>query len=350
MIPDSFAFCLLEDRDLSEGGLRLAMASLRAHYPNVPIAAHRPNASADFIAWAALLVNVTVVTQPLDGASSWNCKPHALLNTMRLFGVTRVMWIDSDMMLARPFDYLLGSDDEIVVAQEALSQPNQGGCDRAEGWGFDCARDFGCSINSSLLYVTTRHMQLLHHWIALLGSPAYVASQGKTFDQRPISHLGDQDVLQALLCSVEHAHIPIRFIHSGTEVIHSGGALGYALRDRLRGLTRRMPPFVHAIGTKPWWCLYADHRSKYRNWRAVYRRLLVEASPYMLLARRYKDRIDLQAEWLDFSSPEGMALRTIALGHYALQAWPLCAGATAIAALTRRSKPRARHTRGAAES
>ena len=337
MKADDFAFCLLEDRELSEGGLRLAMASLRDHYPGVRIASYRPNASADFVSWAATLGGVTVITQPVPGANSWNCKPHALLHTMDLFGVTRVMWIDSDMMLARPFDHLIGGEDELVVAQEALSQPHQGGRERTEGWGLDCARDFGFSLNSSILYVTQRHLELLHHWVALLGSPEYVESQGRPFAERRLSHLGDQDVLQALLCARQYSHLSVRFIKSGTEVIHSGGALGYSLRDRVRGLTRKTPPFLHAIGTKPWWCLYDGPHSKLLHWRTTYRRLLVEVSPYMQLARTYKDRIGLNATWMSFRSVEGRVLSAMGLGHYALQAWPLCAAATAIAAFRRRS-------------
>ena len=119
MTFQDFAFCLLEDRALSEGGLRLALASLHDHYPNVPIAAHRPNASNDFVAWATTLGNVSVLTAPLAGASSWNCKPHALLNTMRHFQVTRAMWIDSDMLVASHFEHLLGSPDELTVAELA---------------------------------------------------------------------------------------------------------------------------------------------------------------------------------------------------------------------------------------
>ena len=335
MTLHDFAFCLFEDRALSDGGLRLALVSLHDQYPNVPIAAHRPNASTEFIAWASTLGNVSVLTEPLAGASSWNCKPHALLNTMRHFAVTRAMWIDSDMLIAGNFDYLIGSGDELVVAQEALSQPHQGGAARSEGWGFKCARDFGFSINSSLLCVSSRHRDLLERWVALLESAEYVKYQQEPFDTRPISHLGDQDVLQALLCSEPYAGVPVRFIRSGTEVIHSGGALGYSLTDRLLGLRGSHPSFIHAIGTKPWWCLYAHVRTARRGWRGTYRRLLVEVSPYMLLARQHRNRIGLCPEWLQFRSPEGIVLGAVAFGHFALQAWPLCAAATLITTVTR---------------
>ena len=208
MTLHDFAFCLYEDRELSEGGLRLALASLRDYYPSVPIAVHRPNASGEFIAWATVLGNVSVLTEALAGASSWNCKPHALLNTMQHFQVSRAMWIDSDMMIVSPFDYLLNSADDLVVAQEALSQPHQGGAARSAGWGFRCARDFGFSVNSSLLCVSHRHHHLLKRWVTLLESAEYVKYQSLPFDSRPISHLGDQDVLQALLCSDDLSSAP----------------------------------------------------------------------------------------------------------------------------------------------
>ena len=60
--------------------------------------------------------------------------------------------------------------------------------------------------------------------------------------------MSDQDVLNALLGSEEFACLPIRILKTGLDVIHSGGALAYSLSERLRGLVRPIPPFVHETG------------------------------------------------------------------------------------------------------
>jgi hypothetical protein len=150
------------------------------------------------------------------------------------------------------------------------------------------------------------------------------------------AHLrGDQDVLNALIGSAEFAHIPVQYLRSGIDVLYSGGALGYSLAERLRDLWKPMPPLIHGIGQKPWVLFDEEEIQKWQltGFSDWYRRLVLEASPYLEYCRRYRSEIDLPTPWLDKHSVPGLALRGLGFGgHHALSGLPL----TVIATLLRR--------------
>jgi hypothetical protein len=179
-----------------------------------------------------------------------------------------------------------------------------------------------------VLRVTPKHIPLLEHWQSLLADPQYGHWQTRPFSERPLHALSDQDVLNAVVGCSEFDHIPVRYLRRGVDVIHSGGALAYSLSERLRGLTRAIPPFIHGQGAKPWWMF--DRSSGLTGWFWVYRRLLQEVSPYMALVHCYRQEVGLPCPWMDWWSPLGVLVRCVGLGHHAFRGLPLTAAATAL--------------------
>jgi hypothetical protein len=169
---------------------------------------------------------------------------------------------------------------------------------------------------------------LLTRWRELLERPDYVAIQARPVAERPLAMASDQDVLNALLGSGDFAEVPIGVFGNGRDIIHSGGALGYSFTERLRGLFLPHPTFVHAISAKPWIILEPGGREPGR--RGWFRRLMHEVSPYLVHARRYRDRLDEPCRWMDWHTPLGSVLRVAGLGHWALRGMPVSAVAAVL--------------------
>ena len=96
--------------------------------------------------------------------------------------------------------------------------------------------------------------------------------------------VGDQDVLCALLGSTRFADVSCRALLSGVDVAQCFQEDGYPVHDRLSNWRRgRLPPLVHAQGTKPW---TNDAHVPY-----------LELSPYPVVARELVARSE-QWDWL----------------------------------------------------
>ncbi len=324
----SRTFCLAEDRLPDEAGLRLALLTLRDFSPETPVVVFRPGPSDAFREFVRDFPRVTLLPHRPEGADSWNCKPQALLAVLD-GGAAEAVWLDSDLALARPCDGLFaGLDPEtMAVAEEMRSSGQQGNLVRTRGWGLVPGRAFPVSVNSCVLRVTPAHRPLLRRWRELLADDRYQAAQREPFRQRPVWFQGDQDVLDALLGSQEFAGVPVRFLKSGRDIIHSSGLTrSYSVRERLGGLFgQRIPPFLHNPAAKAWHAL--DPSGPAARYRFA-ERLLVETSPYVTLARRYAGQLGPDQAWLRRRSVPGTILRGLGLGHYALRALP------AVAALT----------------
>lgn len=333
------AFCVFETRRDCEVGVRLAVASLRRHYPQHSVVLFWTEPSEDLRNWLDALGQVTLISEMPFPAKSWNVKAQALLHVMFECGFEQAMWIDSDMIITRPvLEQLEAAGDlDVLIAQEPESQPHQGSASRVEGWGLKPGNAFSYSINTSLVRVTRQHAPLLERWKQMQEDPIYSQWQVKDVSERPLHYMGDQDIFQALLGSAEFAHLPVKLFRSGREVIHCGGALGYAFGDRVWGLAHRVAPFVHAIGTKPWRALRKEwgNREPRRHFR--YRQLLQETSPYVLEARNYRDEIGMPMPWLDYQTTPGRLMRLISLNRHCLQGWPLSAAAAVAARLGKTS-------------
>lgn len=326
-------FCAAEDRKGAEIGLKLLVASVAEHCPYVPLHLHRPDPLPEFATWLKRFPQVRLFPERPPGAHQWNCKPQSLTPELSEPD-SEAVWLDSDLMLTkdpRPLFRQL-SPDQLGITQEPPSQADQGSLLRTKAWNLPVGRELPQTLNSCVLRVTRQHLPLLARWRELLESPEYVAIQGRPVSERGVAFASDQDVLNALLGSKEFANVPIGMFRNGVDVIHCGGALGYSISERLAGLFLPRPTFFHAISVKPWVVLSGVPLPGQSAW---FRRLMHEVSPYLAYARRYRNVVDDPCEWLDQSSPVGLAMRAAGLGHWALRGLPITVAAT----LLRRVRP-----------
>jgi hypothetical protein len=325
----NLTYCLAEDREGAEIGLKLAILSLADHCPGVPVVLYRPNPIPSFVDWLKQQPQVRLVAEPLDGASSWNCKPQAMLPLLGDDPEAEVVWVDSDLMVSRDPRELFRrlSIETLGITQEPPSHPDPGVRLRAEGWGFPPGNNYSFTMNSCVVRITQHHRKLMERWLECLQHPEYLAFAQRPLSERPVHYRSDQDVLNALLGSAEFQHIPIGLFPNGQDVIHSGGALAYSLSERIRGLFLKQPTFIHAISIKPWMVLgNQDPWSSPRRW--WWRSLQQEISPYVALARGYRNRVDEPTGWMDATSGWGRCLRMIGFGHWALCGLPVTLVAT----------------------
>jgi hypothetical protein len=341
----ALVFCLSEDRPLEEIGLRLALCSLRRHQPESEAVIYQPNASPGLVAWLEGFPRVRLVPGRPGGAAGWNCKPHVLLPLLEA-GHAEVVWLDGDILLTRPCAPLLqkSPSEELIVSQEqAAAVAPQGTEPRTRGWGLPVGRTYPWTVNSCVLRVTAHHVPLLRRWQELLASPEYLRWQAGPIGDRPFHMHGDQEALGALVGAAEFRDLPVRFLRTGRDVIHAGGALAYSVGERVRGLFAPKPTFLHGQGTKPWWVFDPASLREHRGWFLTYRRWLQEVSPYVAEARKYRGELGgLDRPWLDYWSWFGGLNRLAGFGHHALRGLPLSAAAAVLTAAGRWARrPRA---------
>lgn len=317
-------FCMAEDRDGAEIGIQLAILSLAEHCPGSQIVLYRPRSAPGFAEWLTAQPGCRLVEQALPGANSWNCKPHALLETLAAADPqTQVVWIDSDLVVTANLARLLAQDppETLAVTQEPLSAPHQGTEIRTRGWGLAVGRAFPETFNSCVVRITPHHIPLLQHWKSLLGDPEYLRRAKEKVDHKPPHLWGDQDVLTALLGSADYQHIPIRVLRHGVDILHTGGGLAFTLGERLRGLSRPLPTVLHAIGVKPWVLLGPWNREP--GWFAWFRRLMQETSQYVVYVRRYRAPLGDPLPWTTTATPFGRLVNLLSFGHWALRGLPI---------------------------
>jgi hypothetical protein len=327
-------YCLVEDREAEEVGLRFALASLMRACPTARAVVYRPRPSPEFRGWLAEYPRAQLVAELPLGASSWNCKPHTLLPLLEE-GADEAVWLDSDIIVTRDPSHLFdGLGPEVLVGtEEPPTSTHQGWGPRTAAWGLTAGRDSPITLNSCVVRVTRSHIPLLHRWRELLADPTYVAAQVRPVAERPLHLMSDQDVLNALLGSAAFARLPVHYLRGGRDVIQCGGAVGYSLGQRLAGLFRSIPPFLHAISGKPWWVFHPEYPKIHTRGFTFYRRLLQETSPYLAAARPLRAEIGIPCPWLDTHSVLGIGLRAMGFGHFALRGLPLTlAASTAVTA------------------
>ena len=315
--------CVTEDRASESVALKLLIASLAEHCPDLPVAVWFPPATDSFVRWAAGHRGVRLYTDAIPGATGWNGKPHALLPLLEA-GAEEVWWLDSDVILTGDFRRALPSlrRDTLVVAQEALyGRPEDRGV-RAAGWNLEAARVLHDSANTCVLRVTSAHLELLGEWKSMLERPDYVAAQAQPWYERPTHFFGDQDALTALLSSRQFANVPLAWLRRGREIIQYFGPSGYTTGERWRSLRHGVPALVHEQGgNKPW-----HGGSRRPGARGTLDRMLVETSPYTLYARQYRDGVEPEAGeagWIDDSTIAGRILRAAGFDRAPLTGLPL---------------------------
>ncbi len=272
---------------------------------------------------------VELISTPLEGANSWNCKPHALLRLLPTADAeTQLVWLDSDLMLTGDLRARLASGglETLVLTQEPVNQPARGTEIRTRGWELPVGRALEDSLNSCVIRVTQAHESLLRRWHQLLADPRYTSVAAQPMEAKPPHLWSDQDVLAALVGSAEFATVPLLMLRHGHEVLHTGGALGFTLGERVGGIFRPVPLVLHAIGGKPWVLLLPENRWPGRF--AWFRRLLQETSPFVAHARRYRGQVGEPTVWLDHRTLMGTFLKLMGFGHWAVRGLPVTLAAT----------------------
>jgi len=299
----SILICTHDDRPQAQTGIKLLVLSLTEHCPEINVLVSWPTPDPTFIIWLEEQPKVQIHINPSYIGKEWNIKPDLLLHCLNL-GFQQVVWIDSDVILARDFRDLLSdvNEETVVVAEDfywaAYAFP--GSTARAKLWGLHPGRSLSWTANTGILRVTPAHRPLLQAWNTLLACPAYVEAHQRTWITRPIHMVGDQDVLTALLSSKRFSNIPVKFLRRGKDVIYNFGPSGYTPRERLDNLANPIPAFMHCSGPKPW---DAPHQvSLLSNPKAYYARVCLELADYSRVARRYRKHFDQDAIAFDLKT------------------------------------------------
>ena len=312
--------CLAEDRSWCEPGVRLLVASLARHSPDIPVELFYPPADSAFKAWLARFPQVSLnkfrLTEPWRG---WNVKPEALL-TLLAAGFDDVLWVDTDIVVARDVGGIFAdlSIDTMVVAEEALcSSHYDGDAMRARLWGLDVGRALRFQLNGGVVGVTSRHVGLVERWRDVLNSPEYLEAQKLRWDLRPRHFMADQEVLTALLCSSEFSKIPLRYLTRGRDIVQYFGSACYTLRERATNVLRGPPVFIHSQGHKAWTPLPRPDGIK-TSLLNLYQRM----SPYVGEARKYRDELP-DPSWLKPSTTGDRILSGMSFGAAPLAGLPI---------------------------
>ncbi|MDP8911928.1 MAG: nucleotide-diphospho-sugar transferase [Actinomycetota bacterium] len=310
-----------ESRPFDLTGVKLLVVSLARHCHDLPVEFSCPKLDTDFARWLARFPHVHVRERPELERHGWNIKPTLLLELLEA-GHDEVLWIDADVIVHRDFRRLLAGlpHDTLVSTEEPDWGQDEGGTHRTVSWGLVPARDMERTVNSAVLRVTAAHRELLRRWRELLETSDYRAAQARPWYERPIHLLGDQEVLTALLASSEFAHVPVRLLRRGRDILQSFSPTTYTLRERLHNGLHGLPPLVHAMRQKPW--RYSRMPSLAREPRRYYHLVYLELSPYTHVARAYRDELGEDADWMDIRTVPAKVLQVLAGGSVNLQGVP----------------------------
>jgi len=313
--------------------------SLSRHGGRLPIYLIFPPASSAFVAWLESDRRITLCTDRLEGTSSYNVKPQAMLHLMGR-GYDEILWIDSDVIVTESVTSLLAGSaaDAIVVTEEALWAPHDDNdAWRARRWGFDVGRVLPFALNTGVVRVTRSHQPLLRRWQELLESHQYRQAQRLDWQSRPQHLISDQDALTALLSS-EFAHVPLRTITRGRDIIQYFGPYGFTVHERMSMLFGRMPTFIHSQGPqKPWNAPWESTKASIKKYLyGVY----LDLSPYTLAAIPYRSGIPNDTSWMNPHYWLSKVLRAIGLWRTSLVGLPIAI----VADIYRLTKPSGRRS------
>ena len=327
MRPFKSIICVNEDREAWEPSLRVVLASLGLHCPDMAISLFYPFANQAFLRWLNAYPQVRLQANGLRDGYGWNVKPQAIMRLLDA-GFDEVIWIDSDMFVTRDIRPLFHAlDDAVFVATEqtcALDRSDHDGAGRrAQLWQLSVGRVLPSTLNSGVLRVTRRHYPLLKRWWELLQTDEYQRWQRNEKDmrKRPIHMQGDQDVLTALLTSTEFAHIPLKTLRRSKHIVQFDGVWGYTTGERLRNLLGDGPTFIHCMGCKPWVARWNSERG---NGLIEYLKMVyVDVSPYTLSSAKFKEHLGCDTNWIGAHYKFSAILRSLAMQHPVLAGLPM---------------------------
>lgn len=291
----SLAVVCYEDRPSNEVGVQLLTLSLQKHFPSADVHVFLPRATPQFKQWS--VSKPFTLHEKLESVQKgWDVKAN-LLQWGLDQGYPRVLFLDADIILARPpgQDMFDVSAETLVIAQMRRAARVYTH-ERTRAWNLAPGRSFLRDPTGCCMSVTLHHQALLHDWIALLGHPEYQRIQKIERTIRPNHARGSDDLLVALLGSKTYARLPIRFVSSSTEIAQCMEPGDFTPAMRLASLMRGLPVFVHAMGPKPWLTVDKDPLRIY--------------SPYVTLAREYLQELPAGQDWLAApAEPTGLWFR-----------------------------------------
>jgi hypothetical protein len=317
-MPVGTVVCAHETRPHDLPGLKLLLLSLVEHCAATSVEVTYAPFDAAFAAWTADLPDVSL-TALEDTGLAWSIKPQRLIELLDA-GWDEVIWMDSDVLLTADPRHLWAAAPEVLVAAME-PPPEESSVSRTRGWDLKVGRELPV-VNSCVMRITQAHRGFLEAWAEMLRLPSYVKGQRLPWEERPNHLMSDQDALTALLGSVEFSDMPIKLLRNGRDVIQLNSPAAYSVTQRLSN-GRSLAPIVHAQRIKPW--RYTDVPQLRRDPAGYYKLVFVELSPYLHVARGYRDRLGQTTPWMDVRSQLGRALRTISNGHVNYQGLPQAA-------------------------
>lgn len=317
--------CIAEDRKACEPALKLLLLSLSRHAPEIEANVFYPTANEQFLCWIKRCPQVRLQSGRLTNGYGWNIKPEAIMHMLDL-GFDEVIWIDSDIIVNRDVTHVFHALDSnvFVATEDALGdERDDSNARRARLWGFKVGRILPFGLNSGVLRVSKTHYDLMARWWQLLQSDTYQHVQRRAWRQRPVHMLGDQDVLTALLTSIEFSAIPIHILRNGKDILQFNGIYGYTVPERMGNLLGGPPAFIHSFGGKPWsdqWRLQASD-----DWREYIKKVYLDTSPYTLLATQFRHELGCDTEWMNPHYALSHFLRGLGAGRPELVGLPIAA-------------------------
>lgn len=238
-------FLTFEDREQDLPALMLLAVSLYRVSPGSRLHIPARDLGPKALDWLGHQPNVVLHRDLWAEDTFWNIKPY-LLEQMLARGLSRITWLDADLMLtADPARHFALPDDTILVAQEGFRSRFAGTGGRTISIGRTIARELGYTVNSCVVSVTARHAPLLDRWKSVLRSDIYQSA-----DRRFI--VGDQDILGGLLGSEEFGQVPVAALRTGRDIAHDMLPGDFGVFQRFATLAQGEPQFVHAQGRKTW--------------------------------------------------------------------------------------------------
>ena len=318
--------CVHEDRSHCFTGLKLSVLSLREHCPHFPIVVSCPNAPASLVDWLGRIPGVRLAVFSEIQSCAWNVKPTVLLRLLDE-SHSEVIWVDSDIIaqsdaltpLTRRAPEAFGATEETYWGQ------SQGGTARTLAWGLNPGREMPCTVNSSVLRVTSAHIELLKSWQLMLKHPVYVRAQSLPWYERPLHMITDQEALTALLGSREYSSVPLALLRRGIDIAQCMGPGGFTPWERLKALRHGPPGLIHSMGIKPWTKepLPPKLGLKSQSLRRYYEYLHIELTPYGPEARKYGRYLEEDLRWMDLNSFPARLMASVTGSHPTLQEFPL---------------------------
>ncbi|WP_263360178.1 hypothetical protein [Acidicapsa ligni] len=244
-------------------------------------------------------------------------KPTVLLDCLDS-GASECLWLDTDVLVNGSLELLTGETPDTVIVTQDPWEYADGSTRRSETWGLTPGRSLPGPLNSSVVRVTPQHVPLLRAWQAIVATDSYRAEQAKPVDERNRLILSDQDALSALLASKEFAALPVRRLRHASEILQHHGAGAYATKQRWENLKHGLPPLLHAMGSvKPW--KMPEQPSLLKQPRDYYERVYLELSPYVHMARQYRDRLQEKTNWLEIRTIAGRLSTIITMNRPVLK-------------------------------